>query len=121
MILHKVYFLLVLIGTLYVDASAQQIRFEHLNSENGLPVNSVTSIAQDDQGFIWMGSMKGLVKFDGYNYKLFQYNYSDSNSIPGHLVIQILPGNKGLIYLSVMEKGLTILDTKTEEFIVTKN
>jgi ligand-binding sensor domain-containing protein len=40
--------------------------------EKGLTVGSVTSIAQTPDGYLWIGSDKGLVRFDGLTFRLFQ-------------------------------------------------
>ena len=34
---------------------------------DGLPTNTVRSITQDKDGFIWMGTDNGLCRYDGYN------------------------------------------------------
>ena len=43
-----------------MDAQNQNIRFEHLSSENGLSQNSVQSIVQDSKGFMWFGTVRGI-------------------------------------------------------------
>jgi len=40
-------------------------------SENGLPQNTVTSIVQTRDGFIWLGTLEGLVRFDGIQFTVF--------------------------------------------------
>lgn len=44
---------------------------EHYTDEDGLPQNSVYSIAEDELGFIWLATERGLVRFDGKNFKVF--------------------------------------------------
>jgi signal transduction histidine kinase/ligand-binding sensor domain-containing protein len=51
-------------------------------TENGLPQNTVQAIAQTPDGFIWLGTEAGLVRFDGVEFRTF-----DRNSIPA------LPGS----------------------------
>ena len=38
--------------------------------QNGLPVTSVRAIAQTKDGYIWLGTLKGLVRFDGVGFTL---------------------------------------------------
>ncbi|AFM02890.1 Y_Y_Y domain-containing protein,putative transcriptional regulator [Bernardetia litoralis DSM 6794] len=38
---------------------------------DGLPQNSITSITQSDDGYMWIGTHNGLVKFDGREFKVF--------------------------------------------------
>ncbi len=40
-------------------------------SENGLPQNSIKDIAADSDGFIWLATEDGLVRFDGRQFKVF--------------------------------------------------
>lgn len=47
------------------------ISFRQYTREHGLLQNSVISIAQDGDGFMWLGTRKGLLKFDGYEF--FRY------------------------------------------------
>jgi ligand-binding sensor domain-containing protein len=44
---------------------------ETWTSENGLPVSSVTSIAQTPDGYLWVGTYNGLARFDGLRFKPF--------------------------------------------------
>ncbi len=39
--------------------------------EDGLPVNSINAMAQDDLGYLWLATMDGLVRFDGLEFKVF--------------------------------------------------
>jgi signal transduction histidine kinase len=44
---------------------------KNYTDENGLPQNSVKSIVQDSEGFIWLATENGLVRFDGNNFKIY--------------------------------------------------
>jgi hypothetical protein len=44
-------------------------------SENGLPQNSIKDIAADSDGFIWLATEDGLVRFDGRQFKVFTSSY----------------------------------------------
>lgn len=43
----------------------------HWGVEDGLPVNSVNAIAQDESGYIWLATMDGLARFDGQNFQIY--------------------------------------------------
>ena len=51
---------------------AQQPYALQLNSQNGLPSNSVFNIHQDKCGFIWLATPEGLFRYDGFEYKPYQ-------------------------------------------------
>ncbi len=44
---------------------------EAWTTENGLPQNSVTSILQTRDGYLWFGTQEGLVRFDGIRFTVF--------------------------------------------------
>ena len=53
-----------------------QYYVEHFTDENGLPQNSVKNLAADPEGFIWITTENGLVRFDGRHF--FTYNKSNT-------------------------------------------
>ncbi|WP_176884943.1 two-component regulator propeller domain-containing protein [Dyadobacter soli] len=52
-------------------AQVPKYTLRHYTSENGLPQNSVAAIAQDRDGFIWLTTYNGLVRFDGQSFRTF--------------------------------------------------
>jgi two-component sensor histidine kinase/ligand-binding sensor domain-containing protein len=45
--------------------SPQQYQIDHWSVKHGLPHNSVNALLQTSEGFIWIGTMRGVAKFDG--------------------------------------------------------
>lgn len=68
------HFCLFLLGSLliFTFATAQKgYHVAHYTSENGLPQNSVKYISKDREGFIWLATEDGLVRFDGRNFHVY--------------------------------------------------
>ncbi len=57
-----------------------------LGIEKGLSNNSVRSIFQDHNGYIWFGTYDGLNRYDGYDFKVFRNIINDSNSLPHNYI-----------------------------------
>jgi ligand-binding sensor domain-containing protein len=57
------------------------LRFEQLSVEHGLAQETVLAIAQDKQGFIWLGTQAGLTRFDGYRTVTYKSAVSDPRSL----------------------------------------
>lgn len=49
----------------------EKFRIEHYTDEDGLPQNSIYTIAQDELGYMWFSTQRGLARFDGKNFKIF--------------------------------------------------
>ena len=52
----------------------------YLNEQNGLPSNSVFNIHQDKNGFIWLSTSEGLIKYDGFEYKTYKSSRQTSTA-----------------------------------------
>lgn len=72
--------LLLLLFTLTQPINAQEFSVQNYTDENGLPQNSVKSIAKDNAGFIWFATENGLVRYDGSKFSLFDKNQTKANS-----------------------------------------
>src|ERR1700750_1718809 len=51
--------------------AVSQYLHESWRSEKGLPSGTITSMAQTADGYLWIGTDKGLVRFDGLNFQTF--------------------------------------------------
>src|SRR5258707_93399 len=40
-------------------------------AEQGLPANTITAIAQTSDGYLWLGTFAGAVRFDGVRFETF--------------------------------------------------
>lgn len=56
--------------------------FDAYNVNEGLAQGSITSIMQDEQGFIWMATNDGICRFDGYVFNEYRSNPSFTSSLP---------------------------------------
>ncbi|MBP6025650.1 sensor histidine kinase [Ferruginibacter sp.] len=82
---------------------AQQVSaFQAYTTKDGLPSNYVMSIDEDENGFLWIGTDKGLAKFDGFTWQVF----TTDNGLPGNYIIKVICTGKGSIWLGVSSKGL---------------
>ncbi len=55
----------------YVQFHAQQYAFRELSLKKGLPQSQVKAINQDKDGFLWVGTLGGLARFDGKRFEVF--------------------------------------------------
>lgn len=89
--------------------------FRHLTIPNDLP-NVATVIAQDPAGFIWIATQDGLVRWDGYRSKLFQYSPQDPTSLPGNVITGLVIDKSGTLFVAMEDGSVARYDSKTEHF-----
>lgn len=95
---------------------AQSITFSHLTVEDGLSNNDVNTLIQDKTGFIWFGTEDGLNRYDGYKFKVFRNDPSDSNSISDNTIWAILEDSQGYLWVGTKNGILNMFNPLTEKF-----
>ncbi|MEL6193871.1 MAG: two-component regulator propeller domain-containing protein, partial [Bacteroidota bacterium] len=86
--------------------------------KEGLPSVNVFDIIQDQQGYIWLSTLNGLVKYDGYTFKTFRKDAKDSVGVSpvGRSFTTSLLAKDGSIWVSTLISGFSHLDPYTERF-----
>lgn len=102
---HFIYFLLFFVG--YFTLSAQRNNFQVYSIEQGLPQATIYCIAQDGNGYLWLGTEGGgLCRFDGVNFKTF----SKKEGFTGDIVRSLLFDKKGRLWAGTKDEGLILYD-----------
>jgi ligand-binding sensor domain-containing protein len=69
--------------------------------ENGLPQNTVQALAQTSDGFLWLGTEVGLVRFDGNGFQVFDRN--SSLALPDNDVRCLLAAKDGSLWIGTSD------------------
>ncbi|MCP3930758.1 MAG: hypothetical protein GY705_16850, partial [Bacteroidetes bacterium] len=99
-------FFLKIIITFFVILFSSPLQFIHadnfINFNKTLRFDKIqtdymlNSIMEDRDGFIWLGTQSGLVKYNGYDYLVYE---AGENSIPGNWVNALFEDSEGLIWI----------------------
>jgi signal transduction histidine kinase/ligand-binding sensor domain-containing protein len=73
-------------------------------TENGLPQNSVTSIAQTPDGYLWVGTFGGLARFDGVRFKI--YTTSNTPELRSNRITALTTDSAGTLWIGTEEGEL---------------
>lgn len=95
--------------------AAQQIIFKRYAVSDGLSSNTIYSTAQDQLGFMWFGTEDGLNRFDGYTFRHYEFNPTDTQSIPNNVVRCLLVDADNTIWVGT-DDGLCVFDQITGTF-----
>ncbi len=82
--------------------------FSVLGTREGLSNSSVSSIAQDRDGFLWFGTQGGLDQYDGHSFKVFESEPFNPNSL-AHNQVQTLYMDDDILWAGTYG-GLSRLD-----------
>ncbi|MCC8115530.1 MAG: response regulator [Bacteroidales bacterium] len=74
----------------------QALHFRHIDTKGGLPDNSINAIAQDEKGFIWLGTWCGLSHFDGTTHRIFKHSETDSATLINDMVRSLCSAPDGM-------------------------
>ncbi|WP_375443906.1 two-component regulator propeller domain-containing protein [uncultured Fibrella sp.] len=101
----------------YIGGYSQErsYSFSHLTIDQGLSNNQVTAILRDRKGFLWVGTMSGLNRYDGYSFNVFTYNELDSTSLPANSISKLYEDAKGRIWVFTTA-GLCVYDPVSDRF-----
>lgn len=84
----------------------QRLHFNTLTVQDGLSQNDVSSIIQDSEGFIWIGTYDGLNRFDGYRIENFFHSNEDPSSLSSNRILCLFEDNKKRIWSGTDGYGL---------------
>jgi signal transduction histidine kinase/ligand-binding sensor domain-containing protein/ActR/RegA family two-component response regulator len=100
----------------FPQSTSNELRFQKITSEQGLPHNFVRSITQDRKGFMWFGTNYGLARYDGYDFKVFQPDAQKPNSIAQKSIDMLFADSKDNLWISFSSGGICKMDLNTEKF-----
>src|SRR5579859_7069824 len=76
---------------------------QHFTDENGLPQNSINDLLFDKDGYLWLASQVGLVRFNGSTFQLF---YPDDKPVMESDILSLGKNDQGLIYFQTRDHNL---------------
>jgi signal transduction histidine kinase/ligand-binding sensor domain-containing protein len=114
----KKYLLIVLLLASMQNGNAQSphLKFDHFTVKDGLPQEDVIFLKQDDQGYLWMGTLNGLVRYDGYKFKVYQPGTGEGAALPTCSVLSMIIDKHKNLWFSTIKNGLFRYNRSTDDF-----
>lgn len=84
------------------------------STKDGLPSSEVHCLHQDRQGYLWLGTDQGLVRFDSEEMDV----YTSFNGMPDNMVVRIEEDEGGNIWLESLNKKLFYIDSSRKKVVV---
>jgi ligand-binding sensor domain-containing protein/signal transduction histidine kinase len=80
------------------SAASPSYQFDVWQTDEGLPQSTVTSIVQTRDGYLWLGTQNGLVRFDGVRFTVF--NGNNTPAIKNDRIAQLFEDHQGTLWVS---------------------
>ena len=109
-------FLLLVFLVFLCCAKYSHAQLRHLDIDNGLSNNNVNVIYKDRLGFLWFGTVDGLNRFDGYNFKIFRSVNNEPAALSGNDITAISQDINGHLWIATQSNGVSILDERNGRF-----
>lgn len=90
-------------------------RFMHLGRSHPF-LSQATALAQDAQGFLWIGTQHGLYRYDGQVVDSYRADPSDPNSLSADWISTLMLDRRGQLWVGTRYGGLNLFDPATERF-----
>lgn len=94
----------------------ESLSFSRLSVADGLAQSTVTDILQDNDGFIWIGTLDGLQRYDGYQFRLYKNDPRNPASLSDNVVSTLYQDSRGTLWVGTLQGGLNRFNPRTGEF-----
>jgi hypothetical protein len=101
------------------DQSDSPFIVDSWNNEEGLPQSSVISVIQTRDGYLWLGTLNGLVRFDGIHFTVF-----DGNNTPGlgsDRMVYLFEDSRTNLWVGTETAGIVMISNGTVKNFGTEN
>src|SRR5581483_11500057 len=89
-----------------VTLASAQYHFDAFTTDNGLPHNSINAIVQSHDGYLWLATTDGIVRYDGVRFTVF--NVANSPGIKSNRCTSVFEDKSGQLWIGTEDSGLMI-------------
>lgn len=91
-------------------------QLEHISTAQGLSQSSIHTILQDRHGFMWFGTLNGLLRYDGYDFVTYEHDPEDPTSLSDNMIEALYEDHMGLLWVGTSGGGLNQFERETGTF-----
>lgn len=100
---------------IWAYAQTEQVEFEHIRTEDGLPHSTINDFIQDRLGYLWIATDNGLAYYDNNQVKVYQNQKDDTNSISNNQIYKLHIDSKKNLWIGT-KQSLELYDDNQESF-----
>jgi hypothetical protein len=107
----------VIIWILGFETPGQTPRFDRFDISTGLSQNNINGLVIDDVGNVWVGTLDGLNRYNGYEFDVFKPLAGEGGHISGNHVIDMGEGLDGDVWITTRDGMLNRFEPGRGQFI----
>lgn len=78
------------------------------NEDNGLPTGEANTVLQTSDGYIWIGSYGGLIRYDGTDFR--NYSMEESGGISSSSIRSLFEDSEGRLWIGTNDAGVFVME-----------
>jgi ligand-binding sensor domain-containing protein/signal transduction histidine kinase len=98
------------------SSQSDEYIFKQLTDADGLSQSTIFSMIQDRDGYLWLGTIDGLNRYNGYEFRVYVNDASNASSISDNFISELFEDSDGFIWVGTVNGYLNRFDRKTEVF-----
>ena len=103
-------------GPVPADGLATIPLFHNFGVADGMPSSTVWKLAQDRDGYLWIGTADGLARYDGVGFRVYRHDAADLASLSGNDVTALFVDRDNRVWCGGEDAGLNLLDARRNGF-----
>ncbi|GHT38717.1 hybrid sensor histidine kinase/response regulator [Bacteroidia bacterium] len=111
------FFFVYLFGTTTPVIALEALRFDWISDRDGLSQNTVRCITQDSKGFIWLGTINGLNRYNGKEFTVMLPQTGNFASISDNRIRSLQEDQYGYIWIRTTANIFCCYDPRVERFV----
>lgn len=111
--MYKHIFTFFIFSVLWINLQAINPRFKYITSSDGISQSEIYAFCEDSRGYMWIGTLDGLNRYDGYEISVFNMNSDEPNALPNNTVRSLTEDAYGRVWIGT-NNGLAYYDPEDE-------
>lgn len=90
--------------------------FSLMTTADGLPSSAVNALAEDRDGYLWIGTSDGLARYDGVGFSIHQHRVDDATTLEANAIQALHVDGQNRLWIGTEGGGLALLDAERRRF-----
>lgn len=97
------------------QVNGQPFQFRRLSVDDGLSQSAIFASYQDNEGYMWFGTLDGLNRYDGHSFEVFRNDPYDDSSIGNNEIFSLIECPENKLWIGTTN-GISVYDPELRRF-----